>query len=93
MVAYFYFHFVTQSGDISLVGNLQSQPFLPSAEDNRGRPRKRRDFFGTIKRRLGKSKGRSKSAGPGDNDIGRDDSLNRSISADRHRNDDSKIYL
>lgn len=51
--------------------------------DFRGRPRKRRDFFGTIKRRLNKSKGRSKSAGPGENDIGRDDSLNRSISADR----------
>ncbi|KAF5297382.1 hypothetical protein FQR65_LT01313 [Abscondita terminalis] len=57
----------------------------------RGRPRKRRDFFGTIKRRLNKSKGRSKSAGPGDNDIGRDDSLNRSISADR-RMDGSEYF-
>ncbi|KAF5296175.1 hypothetical protein FQA39_LY12629 [Lamprigera yunnana] len=69
---------------------LQSDSFLsPTAMlsstnlDFRGRPRKRRDFFGTIKRRLNKSKGRSKSAGPGDNDVGRDDSLNRSISADR----------
>ncbi|CAH1976776.1 unnamed protein product [Acanthoscelides obtectus] len=54
----------------------------------RGRPRKRRDFFGTIKRRLGKSKNRSKSAGP-ENDVGRDDSMNRSVSADRSRNDES----
>lgn len=74
-----------------MIGNLQLPPPLPSAEDNRGRSRKRRDFFGTIKRRLGKSKGRSRSAGPGDNDSGRDDSLNRSISADRHRNDDSRL--
>lgn len=54
----------------------------------RGRPRKRRDFFGTIKRRLGKSLNRSKSAGP-ENDHGRDDSLNRSVSADRGRNDEN----
>ncbi|CAH1119739.1 unnamed protein product [Phaedon cochleariae] len=61
----------------------------PSTEnDYRGRPRKRRDFFGTIKRRLGKSKNRSKSAGP-ENDMGRDDSLNRSVSADRGRHDES----
>lgn len=85
------FALIFQAGDISLIGNLQSQGTLPSAEDNRGRPRKRRDFFGTIKRRLGKSKVRSRSAGPGENDFGRDDSLNRSISADRHRNDDSKF--
>lgn len=61
--------------------------------DFRGRPRKRRDFFGTIKRRLNKSKTRSKSAGPGENDVGRDDSLNRSISADRSRNDDGELYV
>lgn len=76
-----------------MIGNLQLQPSLPSADDNRGRSRKRRDFFGTIKRRLGKSKGRSRSAGPGENDIGRDDSLNRSISADRHKNDDSTFFI
>ncbi|KAK5640133.1 hypothetical protein RI129_010944 [Pyrocoelia pectoralis] len=70
-------------------GNFLSpalSPLTPLHDQNldfRGRPRKRRDFFGTIKRRLNKSKARSKSAGPGDNDIGRDDSLNRSISADR----------
>ncbi|XP_049819827.1 uncharacterized protein LOC109596259 isoform X2 [Aethina tumida] len=74
----------SKGGDLSNTGTLQSQGDL----EFRGRPRKRRDFFGTIKRRLGKSKNRSKSAGP-ENDIGRDDSLNRSISADRGRHDDS----
>ncbi|KAG5882174.1 hypothetical protein JTB14_002897 [Gonioctena quinquepunctata] len=73
-------------GDFSTTNTLQS---LPASEaDPRGRPRKRRDFFGTIKRRLGKSKNRSKSVGP-ENDVGRDDSLNRSVSADRARNDES----
>lgn len=70
--------------------SLQSQQ--QSDFEFRGRPRKRRDFFGTIKRRLGKSRNRSKSAGP-ENDIGRDDSLNRSVSADRGRNhDDRKLF-
>lgn len=69
-------------------GNFLSPNPLPDPNlDFRGRPRKRRDFFGTIKRRLNKSKGRSKSAGPGENDIGREDSLNRSISADRRMED------
>lgn len=71
------------------MGTLQTQ--LPG-DEFRGRPRKRRDFFGTIKRRLGKSKNRSKSAGP-DNDMGRDDSMNRSISADRARGEDSMFLL
>lgn len=76
---------------MSTLGNLQPQQHLQTDVNNdiRGRQRKRRDFFGTIKRRLGKSKTRSKSAGP-ENDIGRDDSLSRSISADRGRGDDSK---
>ncbi|XP_030755359.1 uncharacterized protein LOC115881827 isoform X3 [Sitophilus oryzae] len=73
-----------KAGDFSATTTLQSQS--TSDYEYRGRPRKRRDFFGTIKRRLGKSKNRSKSAGP-ENDIGRDDSLNRSVSADRGRND------
>lgn len=82
------FFFVNQPGDFSTIGTLQSN--APSDIEFRGRPRKRRDFFGTIKRRLGKSKNRSKSAGP-ENDLGRDDSLNRSISADRgQHSDDSK---
>ncbi|GJQ67752.1 hypothetical protein Trydic_g16555 [Trypoxylus dichotomus] len=72
---------------------LQTQ--LPNDTiDYRGRPRKRKDFFGTIKRRLGRSKTRSKSAGPDEaNDITRDDSLNRSISADRGRVDGYKLHV
>nr|XP_023021758.1 uncharacterized protein LOC111510118 isoform X5 [Leptinotarsa decemlineata] len=79
-------HSVQRPGDFSTTNTLQSQS--PPDAEFRGRPRKRRDFFGTIKRRLGKSKNRSKSVGP-ENDVGRDESLNRSISADRGRNDES----
>ncbi|XP_034244281.1 uncharacterized protein LOC117646972 isoform X4 [Thrips palmi] len=54
--------------------------------EERGRSRrKKRDFFGTIKRRLNRSKVRSKSVDPGDHE-NRDQSpsaLSRSISADR----------
>ncbi|XP_019770753.2 uncharacterized protein LOC109544832 isoform X2 [Dendroctonus ponderosae] len=78
----------SKPGDFSASGTLQSQP---TEYDFRGRPRKRRDFFGTIKRRLGKSKNRSKSAGP-ENDVGRDDSLNRSVSADRGKNQDDHKF-
>nr|XP_023021757.1 uncharacterized protein LOC111510118 isoform X4 [Leptinotarsa decemlineata] len=77
---------LVKPGDFSTTNTLQSQS--PPDAEFRGRPRKRRDFFGTIKRRLGKSKNRSKSVGP-ENDVGRDESLNRSISADRGRNDES----
>jgi len=55
---------------------------------DRGRSRKkRRDFFGTIKKRLSRSKIRSKSMDPGERDesLNRDASLSRSISADRAR--------
>jgi hypothetical protein len=49
--------------------------------------RKKRDFFGTIKKRLSRSKNRSKSMDPGERDesLGRDASLSRSVSADRAR--------
>ncbi|KAJ8975009.1 hypothetical protein NQ317_010110 [Molorchus minor] len=57
-----------KAGDYSMTPSLQPQPH--SDVEFRGRSRRRRDFFGTIKRRLGKSKNRSKSAGP-ENDIGR----------------------
>ncbi|XP_067003359.2 phospholipid transfer protein C2CD2L isoform X3 [Anabrus simplex] len=56
--------------------------------DERGRSRrKKRDFFGTIKKRLGRSKTRSKSMDPGERDesLTRDASISRSISADRAR--------
>ncbi|XP_057672018.1 phospholipid transfer protein C2CD2L isoform X1 [Diorhabda carinulata] len=77
----------SKPGEYSYTGPSPVQNESQSFE-YRGRPRKRRDFFGTIKRRLGKSMNRSKSAGP-ENDIGRDDSLNRSVSADRGRHDES----
>ncbi|XP_023723494.1 phospholipid transfer protein C2CD2L isoform X5 [Cryptotermes secundus] len=60
----------------------------PSGTDDRGRSRKKkRDFFGTIKKRLSRSKIRSKSMDPGERDesLNRDASLTRSISADRAR--------
>ncbi|CAB3363248.1 Hypothetical predicted protein [Cloeon dipterum] len=60
--------------------------------DERGRTKKKkRDFFGTIKKRLSRSKNRSKSVDPSvrDESLGRDASLNRSVSADRAR--DSSI--
>ncbi|XP_025830080.1 uncharacterized protein LOC108736303 isoform X4 [Agrilus planipennis] len=72
-------------------GNL-NQPLSDNTEI-RGRPRRRRDFFSTIKRRLNKSKTRSKSAGPSENDNYRDDSLNRSVSADRKRGSDDSYRL
>ncbi|XP_059484473.1 uncharacterized protein LOC132201927 isoform X2 [Neocloeon triangulifer] len=56
--------------------------------DERGRTKKKkRDFFGTIKKRLSRSKNRSKSVDPSlrDESLGRDASLNRSVSADRAR--------
>lgn len=55
---------------------------------DRGRTKKKkRDFFGTIKKRLSRSKNRSKSMDPSlrDESLGRDASLNRSVSADRAR--------
>lgn len=49
----------------------------------RGRTRrKRRDFFGTIRKRLSRSKTRSRSAGP-EGDPNFEDAHSRSISADR----------
>nr|XP_023021756.1 uncharacterized protein LOC111510118 isoform X3 [Leptinotarsa decemlineata] len=42
---------VVKPGDFSTTNTLQSQS--PPDAEFRGRPRKRRDFFGTIKRRLG----------------------------------------
>nr|CAH7750955.1 unnamed protein product [Callosobruchus chinensis] len=77
-----------EPGDFTESTTLQHPQHQSTDLDVRGRPRKRRDFFGTIKRRLGKSKNRSKSAGP-ENDVGRDDSMNRSVSADRSRHDES----
>ncbi|XP_049775583.1 phospholipid transfer protein C2CD2L isoform X1 [Schistocerca cancellata] len=67
---------------------MQTTTPTSTLTDDRGRSRrKKRDFFGTIKRRLGRSKTRSKSVDPGERDdsLNRDASINRSISADRAR--------
>lgn len=59
----------------------------------RGRTRrKRRDFFGTIKKRLSRSKTRSRSVGP-DGDTNHEDAHSRSISADRARDPGSGKFL
>ncbi|VEN37854.1 unnamed protein product [Callosobruchus maculatus] len=79
---------IVKPGDFTESSTIQHPQQQSTDLEVRGRPRKRRDFFGTIKRRLGKSKNRSKSAGP-ENDVGRDDSMNRSVSADRSRHDES----
>ncbi|XP_072399092.1 uncharacterized protein [Diabrotica undecimpunctata] len=81
-------HSMQRPGDYSFTNTSQLPNESQQNLEFRGRSRKRRDFFGTIKRRLGKSMNRSKSAGP-ENDLGRDDSLNRSVSADRGRHDES----
>lgn len=53
--------------------------------DDRGRTRKKRDFFGTLKRRLGRSKSRAKSVDRGMIPIDADNPNGqlRSVSADR----------
>lgn len=71
-----------------------------SDAETRGRSRRKRDFFGTIRRRFGRSQTRSKSAGRFESQNEPDDAiLNRSISAERSRSnqsgphDDSGIRL
>jgi hypothetical protein len=60
--------------------------YLLYCDTDRGRSRrKKRDFFGTIKRRLGRSRTRSKSVDPGERVENGEDQLTRSISADRMR--------
>lgn len=53
--------------------------------DDRGRPRKKRDFFGTLKRRLGRSKSRAKSSerGTAGHELDNPNGELRSISFDR----------
>lgn len=57
----------------------------PNSDMERGRPRKKRDFFGTIKRKLGRSKSRAKSMDRGmiPIDTENPNGQMRSISADR----------
>uniref|UniRef100_A0A1B6LEX4 Phorbol-ester/DAG-type domain-containing protein n=1 Tax=Graphocephala atropunctata TaxID=36148 RepID=A0A1B6LEX4_9HEMI len=85
-------HSVQRQGMRETAGSGQGQhvhilqPSDTQAEADRGRSRKKRDFFGTIKKRLSRSKMRSKSMDPGEYDESSgSDPLNRSISADRAR--------
>ncbi|XP_012264813.2 uncharacterized protein LOC105691113 isoform X3 [Athalia rosae] len=71
--------------DNSTASGPESTPNSSNSEGlrERGRTRrKRRDFFGTIKRRLGRSKNRSRSVGP-EGDAPYEEANSRSISADR----------
>ncbi|XP_015112205.1 uncharacterized protein LOC107037902 isoform X3 [Diachasma alloeum] len=73
--------------DNSATSGPESTPRSSNSEGTRERGRtrrKRRDFFGTIKKRLSRSKTRSRSAGR-EGDINHEDAHSRSISADRAR--------
>lgn len=64
-----------------------------NVSSDRGRSRrKRRDFFGTIRKRLSRSKTRSRSVGP-DGDPDHEDAHSRSISADRAKDPGSGTYF
>ncbi|XP_044576428.1 uncharacterized protein LOC123259791 isoform X6 [Cotesia glomerata] len=80
--------------DISATSGIESTPNSSNSDslrEQRGRTRrKRRDFFGTIKRRLNRSRNRSRSAGP-EGDINHEDAHSRSISADRARDPGSAL--
>ncbi|XP_044017304.1 uncharacterized protein LOC122858454 isoform X4 [Aphidius gifuensis] len=68
--------------DSSINSGPESTPNSSNSEERGRTRRKRRDFFGTIKKRLSRSKTRSRSAGPND-DPNHEDANSRSISADR----------
>ncbi|XP_051166433.1 uncharacterized protein LOC127284799 isoform X4 [Leptopilina boulardi] len=77
-----------------LTSGTESTPNSSTSESirDRGRPRrKRRDFFGTIKKRLSRSKTRSRSVGP-DGDANHEETHSRSISADRARDTGSVAW-
>ena len=78
--------FSLKQGTLDAPGAQETQSETqPSQDEGRGRSRRRkRDFFGTIKRRLGRSRTRSKSVDPGERVEG-EDPLARSVSADRMR--------
>ncbi|XP_012278125.1 uncharacterized protein LOC105698441 isoform X4 [Orussus abietinus] len=79
--------------DTSVASGPESTPNSSNSEGlrERGRTRrKRRDFFGTIKKRLGRSKTRSRSVGP-EGDVNHEDAHSRSISADRARDPGSVL--
>ncbi|XP_057324078.1 uncharacterized protein LOC130666812 isoform X2 [Microplitis mediator] len=79
--------------DMSATSGLESTPNSSNSDSlrERGRTRrKRRDFFGTIKKRLNRSRNRSRSAGP-EGDTNHEDAHSRSISADRARDPGSAL--
>ncbi|XP_032685086.1 uncharacterized protein LOC116850659 isoform X7 [Odontomachus brunneus] len=77
--------------DVSATSGPESTPNSSNSEERGRTRRKRRDFFGTIKKRLSRSKTRSRSVGPED-DINHEDAHSRSISADRAR-DPGSVHL
>nr|XP_012139465.1 PREDICTED: uncharacterized protein LOC100877431 isoform X2 [Megachile rotundata] len=70
--------------DTSATSGPESTPNSSNSEERGRTRRKRRDFFGTIKKRLSRSKTRSRSVGP-EGDANHEDAHSRSISADRAR--------
>ncbi|KAK2586822.1 hypothetical protein KPH14_011842 [Odynerus spinipes] len=70
--------------DTSVTSGPESTPNSSNSEERGRTRRKRRDFFGTIKKRLSRSKTRSRSVGP-EGDINHENAHSRSISADRAR--------
>ncbi|XP_011869550.1 PREDICTED: uncharacterized protein LOC105562960 isoform X3 [Vollenhovia emeryi] len=70
--------------DVNAVSGPESTPNSSNSEERGRTRRKRRDFFGTIKKRLSRSKTRSKSVGP-EGEFNHEDAHSRSISADRAR--------
>nr|XP_034180842.1 uncharacterized protein LOC117604637 isoform X2 [Osmia lignaria] len=70
--------------DTSVTSGPESTPNSSNSEERGRTRRKRRDFFGTIKKRLSRSKTRSRSVGP-EGDANHEDAHSRSISADRAR--------
>ncbi|KAL6442085.1 hypothetical protein ACFW04_002418 [Cataglyphis niger] len=70
--------------DVSATSGPESTPNSSNSEERGRTRRKRRDFFGTIKKRLSRSKTRSRSVGP-EGEVNHEDAHSRSISADRAR--------
>ncbi|KAK9298903.1 hypothetical protein QLX08_007934 [Tetragonisca angustula] len=70
--------------DASVTSGPESTPNSSNSEERGRTRRKRRDFFGTIKKRLSRSKTRSRSVGP-EGDANHEDQHSRSVSADRAR--------
>lgn len=94
MIFFFLHHATTCTQLYRNFGTIESQiiacHLVIIVERGRTR-RKRRDFFGTIKKRLSRSKTRSRSVGP-EGDANHEDPHSRSISADRARDPGSGTF-